>query len=166
MLPRMKKDACCSFCGERFDHLPWPRTCPRCREISYQNPIPVAVVLLPVDDGLLVIRRSIEPGKGKLALPGGYVGLGETWQVAGAREVREETDIIIDADEIDDWMVRSTLDGRLVIVFGASRRKRTSRELPPFTSTDETAERLVIARPIELAFDLHTEAVARWFARR
>jgi ADP-ribose pyrophosphatase YjhB (NUDIX family) len=159
------KDSCCSYCGRPFDHLPWPRTCPGCGEVSYQNPIPVAVVLLPVDEGLLAIRRSIEPGKGKLALPGGYIGLGETWQEAGAREVREETLLEVDPGEIDDFLVRSTPDRRLVIVFGLSRRRRLSRELAPFRATDETAERVVIAGPVELAFGLHTEAVARWFAR-
>ena len=35
------------------------------------NPLPVAVVIVPVDDGAMLIRRSIEPAKGQLAFPGG-----------------------------------------------------------------------------------------------
>ena len=83
------KDSHCSYCGQRFSHdQPWPRQCAKCGNISFVNPIPVVIVLVPVDDGVLVVRRSQEPGSGVLALPGGFVELGETWQETGAREVR------------------------------------------------------------------------------
>ena len=39
----------CSYCGNRYDDgLPWPRTCAGCGETTWSNPLPVAVVLLPV----------------------------------------------------------------------------------------------------------------------
>jgi ADP-ribose pyrophosphatase YjhB (NUDIX family) len=44
---------------------------------------------------VLLVRRNIEPQIGQLALPGGYMNLGETWQQAGARELFEETGTII-----------------------------------------------------------------------
>src|ERR1700687_165917 len=73
----------CSFCGHAFQpDAPWPRACAECGQVSYLKPLPVAVTLVPVDDGLLVVRRGIEPGRGRLALPGGYINLGETWQQA------------------------------------------------------------------------------------
>ena len=53
--------------------------------------------------GLLVVRRGITPGLGELALPGGYIGMGETWQEAGAREVWEETGLRLDPAEIEDF---------------------------------------------------------------
>src|SRR6266851_1373173 len=60
----------CSFCGHAFQpDAPWPRTCDQCGQVSYLNPLPVAVTLVPVDDGLLVVRRGIEPGRGRLARP-------------------------------------------------------------------------------------------------
>ena len=96
-----QKDSYCSWCGRAFlAEQPWPRRCGGCDNYTYRNPIPVAVVLVPVDDELLVIRRGIEPAKGQLALPGGYVDLAETWQEAGAREVFEETGLRIDPDGI------------------------------------------------------------------
>src|SRR5687767_5994792 len=36
-------------------------------------------------------------GHGKLALPGGYQMLGQTWQTAGAAEVLKETGVMVDA---------------------------------------------------------------------
>src|SRR5215813_12854269 len=100
------KDAHCSYCGHAFaPGQPWPRTCGHCNHISYRNPLPVAVVLVPVDRGLLVVRRNIEPGFGKLALPGGYVDFLESWQQAGAREVFEETGLRLAPAEIQDFRV-------------------------------------------------------------
>ena len=60
--------------------------CPTCG--SWRNPAPVSVLVVPANDGVLVIRRNIPP-VGKLALPGGFIDLGETWQQAGAREAHE-----------------------------------------------------------------------------
>src|SRR5688572_992089 len=96
-----KRNSHCSYCGQPYTaEQSWPRQCAGCNNISYLNPTPVAVVLLPVDGGLLTIRRSIEPKKGMLALPGGFINYGESWQQGGARELYEETGIQIDAAEI------------------------------------------------------------------
>ncbi|HET9221798.1 MAG TPA: NUDIX domain-containing protein, partial [Roseiflexaceae bacterium] len=101
-----KKHSHCSYCGAAFaEGQPWPRLCAACGNTTYLNPTPVAVVLLPVDDGLLLVRRAIPPHVGKLALPGGYVNLDETWQEAGAREVLEETGVVIDPQEIREYRV-------------------------------------------------------------
>jgi ADP-ribose pyrophosphatase YjhB (NUDIX family) len=156
------KHAHCSYCGCRYaDGQPWPRRCAGCGETTFLNPAPVAVILLPVDDGILLIRRGIEPQRGKLALPGGYVDWGETWQEAGAREVREETGIIISPDELVQRAVYSAPPG-LVLIFGEARPRR-SDSLPPFDITDETTERLVTPSPIELAFPLHNDVMRDWF---
>ncbi len=65
---------------------------------TYDNTPTVVVVLVPLRGGLLMIRRALEgEGQGRLALPGGYQMLGQTWQEAGAAEVREETGVAVDA---------------------------------------------------------------------
>ena len=76
----MKKNSFCSYCGRAFvADQPWPRKCASCGQFTYVNPIPVAVCLLPVEGGLLCVRRAIPPGAGKLALPGGFIDVHETW---------------------------------------------------------------------------------------
>lgn len=158
------KNAHCSHCGAKFDPAAkWPRACAACGETSWLNPLPVAVLVLPVDDGVLVIRRGIPPS-GKLALPGGYVDHGESWQAACARELREETNVVIDPAGIRERRVLSAPDGTL-LVFGQAPRV-AERSLPAFSPTSETSERLVVRAPMDLAFPLHTQVLREFFARR
>src|SRR5579872_1926321 len=89
--PTMPRDTFCSYCGTRFaDTTAYPRMCTACGAQTWANPIPVAVLLLPVIDGartgLLVVRRAIPP-VGKLALVGGFVEDHESWQAGAAREL-------------------------------------------------------------------------------
>jgi ADP-ribose pyrophosphatase YjhB (NUDIX family) len=164
-----RRDAHCTFCGAAFaavivEARRWPRTCEGCGNISYKNPLPVALVLLPVDDGLLVIRRGIPPEVGKLAVPGGFIDFGESWQAAAARELFEETFVRIPAEDVRVFDVKSAPEGPL-LVFGVAS-PRASRDLPPFQPTSETTERRVITAPEPLAFPLHTEVVTAWFESR
>ncbi|MCU0491785.1 MAG: NUDIX domain-containing protein, partial [Chloroflexaceae bacterium] len=75
----------CHFCGAPYQNLAWPRSCAVCGRTAYRNVLPVAVVVQPVDAGLLTVRRAISPGFGELALPGGYINHGETWEAAATR---------------------------------------------------------------------------------
>ena len=71
---------------------------------------------------ILMVRRGINPGKGKLALPGGFVGTNETIFDASVRELYEETKIGISkkllrrafvADKVFDHPKRSQR-GRII----------------------------------------------------
>ncbi len=161
-----RKNSHCSYCGEPFADAPWPRQCSRCGNRSYLNPLPVSVVLLPVgDDGLLLIRRAIAPREGMLALPGGFIGVGESWQEAGAREVREETGITVDAAAVRLFDVRSAPDGT-VLIFGIAEPVRAEADLPEFVANHETSEMVVAREPVELAFPLHTQTAERFWRER
>jgi ADP-ribose pyrophosphatase YjhB (NUDIX family) len=159
-----EKHSHCTYCGSLFpDAEPWPRHCRACGNRSYLNPLPVAVVLTPVADGLVVIRRNIEPQKGTLTLPGGYIDLGETWQEGAVRELLEETGIDISTNDIFLYDVQNGLDDTLVI-FGMAA-KQPPEVLKPFV-TEETQEVVLINQPMELGFPMHTRIVARYFAER
>jgi ADP-ribose pyrophosphatase YjhB (NUDIX family) len=126
------------------------------------NPLPVVVVLVPVDNGLVVVRRNIEPRKGTLTLPGGYIDCGETWQEGARRELLEETGIDITGG-IALYDVANGLDDTLV-VFGLAEPQPGS-VLKPFVS-EETQEVVLIDKPMELGFQMHTRIVERFFGER
>ncbi len=156
------KNSHCSYCGHPFNpEQPWPRRCTHCGNMSFQNPLPVTIVLIPVDDGVLVIRRNIEPHKGLFALPGGFIELGESWQEAGAREVREEAGVVIDPQTVHEFRVHSAPDGTLIVCGKAPALQRA--DLPTFAPTDEASERKILTQPEELAFPLHTQIVTEFF---
>ncbi|MEV0390136.1 NUDIX domain-containing protein [Nonomuraea sp. NPDC050643] len=158
------KNAYCSFCGTAFPQdLPWPRTCAACGRTGYLNPLPVAVMVLPVDDGVLVVRRDVEPHRGGLALPGGYVDLGESWQQAAVRELREETGVVVEADAVGLFDVISAPDGT-ILIFALGPRVALDG-LPPMRATAETSEWLIIDGPADLAFTLHSQVVAAYFGQ-
>ena len=134
-LVMLKINSHCSFCGSQYPvKQPWPRRCQSCQNTSYLNPLPVVVVLLPVGSGVIVIRRNIQPQKGTLTLPGGYLDLGETWQQGAIRELREETGISIAADTINLYDVQNGLDATLVI-FGLASPQPLEVYIP-FSSTE------------------------------
>ena len=131
--------------------------------MSYLSPSPVVLLLLPVDGSLLVIRRGIPPHKGKLALPGGFIDHAEGWRDAAARELREETGVLVAADSIRERRVLSASDGTL-LVFGQAP-PMAAVDLAPFVPNREVLERVLLPGPRALAFDLHSLVVAEFFAR-
>lgn len=121
-------------------------------------------MLLKVEDGILVIRRGIQPRLGELALPGGYINVNESWQNAAVRELEEETGIVVPVSEVTLFDVKSAPDGT-VLIFGMSNKNYLASLLPKFQPTNETIERLIITSPMFLAFPIHTEMLARYFNR-
>lgn len=151
----------CGYCGRRYaDDAPWPRSCASCGGVRYRNPLPVAVVLLPVDGGLLVVRRAIPPQRGALALPGGFIELHETWQQAAARELVEETGITVAPEQITLFDTLSAMDGHLLVFGRAPAAVRA--DLPASAVTDETLGWEILDRPATLAFPLHSAVVERF----
>ncbi len=169
------KDRFCSFCGTAYaEPLVYPRVCvnPACGITAWSNPIPVCVVLLPVRDGarrgLLALRRGIEPGRGRLGLPGGFLEDHERWQQGGAREVREEVGIELDPDTLEPFGYASSAPRPNRVLLFMTAPPVDLASLPPFEANHETLERGVIWGPEGLdaafAFSLHVEAARRWFA--
>lgn len=59
-----------------------------------QPALAVDAVVFDAQGRLLLIRRKFPPFKGRHALPGGLVEVGETVEAAAARELHEETGMI------------------------------------------------------------------------
>ena len=61
-----------------------------------RKPIPAVAAVMVRDGKLLLIKRGVEPSKGKWSVPGGRVEWGETLIEAVKREVCEETGLEIE----------------------------------------------------------------------
>jgi ADP-ribose pyrophosphatase YjhB (NUDIX family) len=140
----------------------------------WANPIPVTVVLVPVRDGdrtgLLVVRRAIPPAIGKLGLVGGFLEAHESWQEGGAREVREETGVVVDPATLSPhWFASSAPRPDRVLLFSLAPGQAAGA-LPPFTGDAEVSERGLVFGPDGLdevfAFETHVTAARRYFAAR
>jgi ADP-ribose pyrophosphatase YjhB (NUDIX family) len=158
----------CGSCGTAFagNQPIHTRTCQNCGRTSYKNPLPVAVVLVPVqleNDGLglLCIRRSIPPKQGQLALPGGFIAYGESWQAGAVREVQEETGLQLQAETIRLARVHSAPDST-ILIFGIAPIQPASI-LETLTTSSETSEITVLETFAELAFPLHTTVAEEFF---
>jgi 8-oxo-dGTP pyrophosphatase MutT (NUDIX family) len=128
----------------------------------------VCLLLLNGDGKLITVRRNNEPGKGKLGLPGGYHMKGESWQMAGARELFEETGYVIDPSYIgQEWMTATdAYDNNLIVgqFTGNDLAYDTSFKLP-----DEVQEVVLldeVYNPLDWAFPLHFAAASEFMMRR
>ena len=171
----LARDTFCSFCATPYEiPLAYPRICTKCKTQIWANPIPVSVVLVPVlkeaRTGLLVVRRAIEPGKDKLAIVGGFLEEHETWAAGGAREVLEETGVVIDATRlVPFWFTSTEPRPNRVLLFSVAAPLDIGT-LGTYVKDHETSERGLVFGPGGLddafAFPLHAEAARRFFAER
>ena len=169
------RDTYCSYCGTRYgEPLAYPRTCKSCSTQVWANPIPVSVMLLPVvtgdRTGLLVVRRSIEPRLGKLALVGGFLEEQETWAEGAVREVREETGVVVRPDTLTAFWFTSTEPRPNRVLLFSVAQPVSAASFGPFVASPETDERGLVFGPDGLddvfAFPLHAKAARRYFSER
>jgi ADP-ribose pyrophosphatase YjhB (NUDIX family) len=88
----------CNFCGKELvtDVLEGKErlVCDSCKEIHYENPLPVAaVVLVNREREILLVKRANEPSKDMWCFPIGFAETGESIEEAALRELQEETGV-------------------------------------------------------------------------
>lgn len=88
--------------------------CSECQFIFYLDP-KVAACTMPIMDGKLVMmRRALEPNRGKWVFPGGYMERGETVEQAAIRETWEEVGLRVRLQEL--FNVYSYPDSIVIVV--------------------------------------------------
>lgn len=131
--------------------------------MTFSNPVPVAVALVPFDGKLVGIRRGIEPRKGQIAFPGGYINSGETFKQALTRELYEETGIRVSEDSWDIFHVGDSVQSNRILIFGVC--KEVSSIDSNFKS-EETEGIFLIDQTMSLAFPLHEDARNKFYSDR
>jgi len=74
--------------------------CAYCDFVHWDNPKPVTATLIPIDGGLVLVKRSVEPFVDDWCLPGGFIEARESPEESAAREVMEETGLEVDIKRI------------------------------------------------------------------
>ena len=94
----------CPFCATLLVEKPishtWRPTCPGCGFISFLEPKVVTVVVIEHEGKILLGRRNMNPAKGMWSFFGGYVDRGEKIEEAAVREVKEETNLDVQLEEL------------------------------------------------------------------
>jgi len=75
------------------------------------SPILAVSAAIIRDGKVLIVRRARPPARGVYTLPGGGVEVGETLVEAVVREVREETELVIDPVALAGYREAITRDG-------------------------------------------------------
>ncbi len=82
-----------------------------------EKPIVGVGAIILDGDQILLEKRKNSPGKGKWAVPGGLVELGENVEQAVIREVKEETGLEVDEPQLVDVVNYISMSERDVVVY-------------------------------------------------
>lgn len=136
--------------------------CDACTRVFYQNPRIIAAALPINENGVVLLRRGIEPRIGAWTFPAGYMELGESVEEAAIREAKEETNLDIELTSLLDIYSRREA-GVVIIVFlarvlgGQPSTSRESLEIAEFPPDQVPWD--------ELAFPSVIWALEAWVAR-
>lgn len=116
----------CSECGQALQvdtvaGLVRPRrTCGACHTEFHDHPQILLTCFVSCGEKLLWIRRKYEPKSGLWAIPGGFREPGESLAEGAAREVREETGIVLAPQNLVFYMTGTiTFINQIYVAFRA-----------------------------------------------
>jgi 8-oxo-dGTP diphosphatase len=139
------------------------RVCPNpdCRFIQFIDPKVSAAVMVEREGKVLLVKRTMDPGRGSWCFPGGFMEIGETPQVTAIRECKEESGLEVAITGLIDVYYYEDFRGSGVVIMYAGRVVGGEMQADP----DETAA-LGFFGPDELPqpieFDSNIKALARW----
>jgi 8-oxo-dGTP diphosphatase len=159
------------FCSQCAAPLPGPPpvTCRACDTSHWVDAKPCGGALVTREGRLLMVRRAHQPWLGYWDIPGGFCGAREHPRDAAAREVREETGLVVEVGAIlGMWIDTYAPDGddadkvTLNIYFHATVAPGARAVLDP-TEVAEIGWFSPDEVPEALAFPGHSkEVVRRW----
>ncbi|MEE8046532.1 MAG: NUDIX hydrolase [Dehalococcoidia bacterium] len=75
-------------------------SCTDCGRTIWHDPKVAGAAIVPMDGGIVMIQRAIEPSIGKWSFPSGYVNRGEKIESAVEREVLEECGLEVEVGHL------------------------------------------------------------------
>jgi ADP-ribose pyrophosphatase YjhB (NUDIX family) len=131
----------CIQCGQGLqlltppgDHQP-RLCCAACGYIHYENPKILVSCMAHWQDKVLWMRRAQEPRKGLWSIPSGFMERGETLAAAAARELFEETQVVIKPEKLSLYIIGTiTSISEVYVVF------RGELDSPEYGVGDEALE--------------------------
>lgn len=157
----------CPRCGtalEERECFGGPRPCcPACGYVHFFDPKVAAAAFIQDGERVLLIKRAVEPERGKWALPAGYVDAFENPRATAVREVREETGLDVRVTHLIDVFHSTQRPGASIIIVYAA--EVTGGTLQPLDDAEEVAWFRPEALP-ELAFESTLQVVGAWRAAR
>ncbi|GIV77491.1 MAG: ADP-ribose pyrophosphatase [Litorilinea sp.] len=161
----------CPLCGTRlvrrelFGRI--RPQCPACGFIYFQDPKVAVIALITRGKQVLLIRRGVDPGRGKWALPGGFMDAGEMPQEALRREVQEEVGLAVEIQELLGIYPMAGPGARsrgIVLAYRAVPTQAVGMTLVCDDDADEARWFTPAEVPGELAFESTRTLLARWKA--
>jgi 8-oxo-dGTP diphosphatase len=157
------------YCPKCATKLEWRSTgdrerpaCPACGFVFYFNPVVGAGALVETDGQVVLVRRGVEPKAGYWSLPSGYVEADELAEAAAIREMKEETGLEIELEDLLGVYSfgREPQTGVLILysghtVGGELRAGDDAQEVRTFAPADMPADD-------QIAFHTHLQALRDW----
>jgi ADP-ribose pyrophosphatase YjhB (NUDIX family) len=158
---------CCPLCASTIktveiggrDRL----VCISCEFVHWDNPKPVTATLVPLDGGIVLVKRKFEPYVDDWCLPGGFIEGYESPNESAAREVLEETGLTISGQKL----LCAHAPGRginvIILFYGA---ETVSGDMVPGDDASDVGCFKQNELPSNIAFELHRRMVAQFFANK
>lgn len=108
-------------------------------------------IVIPMEEGIVLIRRGNDPFEGQWALPGGFVEVGETVEQAAVREMEEETGLKVEVVRLVGVYSEPDRDPRGHNVSVALLARTLSGQMQ--AATDAAEVEVLDPNAVELAFD-------------
>jgi 8-oxo-dGTP diphosphatase len=159
----MKHYKYCPVCGHGLaeskeeNHL--RLICKQCGWVHYFNPLPSVAAFIYDENGrVLLVKRGVAPGRGKWALPTGFIEQDETTEDAVVRELEEETGIKGKVDGLIGVYVEKTKLYGSVILVGYKMQCLSGRLKP---GDDATQAKMFSSRKLpKIPFCSHRAIIA------
>lgn len=136
--------------------------CITCEFVHWDNPKPVTATLVPIDGGLVLVKRRFEPYVDDWCLPGGFIEGYEQPEESAIREVLEETGLTVELDRLVGAYSPGRAINVIILFYLAKSAKGT------MVAGDDASDVGIFQQenlPPNVAFELHRKMIAEFFAQ-